>query len=331
MPDLRYSRHACRLQTVDQSADVKSATMGKKQINKNRVQESVAQTVKPPKHPVESLPLEEKRHLERCTLDYATTSLNHDEFVRKAVEVLEKEHMLVVQNCLNDDEVQVLYECYKDLHQQQAGQRAIGEKDASKRSGTRLYNCLCQLGPACDFYDWKDGTAQAQHCLNPRTTDDFRKAPRKPVWKSITDTFHFRHIARVEVVTSHVGCRAQDWHIDGVHGLTVILPLTDVGVRQGPTELDFGPAFLGLWEGDPKVRARSTGTVRAVMSKGSVLLFNANVSHRGSANIGATDRPILVLDCSLESTCLASGGPRDIWSVQHDNDLSSFGGESVFS
>ena len=305
--------------------------MGKKQINKSRVQESVAQTVKPPKHPAESLPLEEKRHLERCTLDYATTSLNHDDFVRKAVEVLEKEHMLVVQNCLNDDEVQVLYECYKDLHQQQAGQRAIGEKDASKRSGTRLYNCLCQLGPACDFYDWKDGTAQAQHCLNPRTIADFRKPPRKPVWKSITDTFHFRHIARVEVVTSHVGCRAQDWHIDGVHGLTVILPLTDVGVRQGPTELDFAPAFLGLWEGDPKVRARSTGTVRAVMSKGSVLLFNANVSHRGSANIGATDRPRLVLDCSLESTCLAAGGPRDIWTVQHDNDLPSVGGESACS
>lgn len=291
--------------------------MGKKEQHKNRIKESVAQAIKSPESPANGLPLEEKRHLERCTVDYATTTLNHDAFVRNAVRILEQEHMLIVHNCLSDDEVQVLYDCYEDLHQQQAGQRAIGEKDASKRSGTRLYNCLCQLGPACDFYNWKDGTEEAQHCLNPIATTDYRKPPRKPVWKSITDTFHFYHIARVEVVTSHVGCRAQDWHIDGVHGLTVILPLTDVGVRQGPTELDFGPAFLGLWEGDPKVRAHSTDRVRAVMPKGSVLLFNANVSHRGSANIGATDRPILVLDCSLESTCLAAGGPRDIWSVQN--------------
>jgi hypothetical protein len=216
----------------------------------------------------------------------------------------------------------VLHDCYQDLHGQQAGQRAIGEKDASKRSGTRLYNCLCQLGPACDFYNWKGQIKGAQHCLNPSATPvtDYRKAPAKPsVWTSITDTFRFRHIARVEVVTSHTGCRAQGWHIDGVHGLTVILPLVDVGVRQGPTELDFSVPFVGLWEGDPKVRRSpsSQQTVRAVMPKGSVLMFNANVSHRGSANIGAKDRPILVLDCSLENTCLAAGGPRDIWSFEY--------------
>lgn len=266
----------------------------------------------------DALPLEEKRHLERCTLDYAATPLTHDDFVCKAVSILEQEHMLVIQNCWNDDEIHVLYDCYKTLHAQQAGQRAIGEKDASKRSGTRLYNCRCQLGPACDFYNWKDATERAQNCLNPTITTDVRQRPRKPVWKSITDAFHFHHIARVEVVTSHVGCRAQHWHIDGVHGLTVIVPLTNVGVRQGPTELDFAIPFVGLWEGDPKVKSRNATTVRAVMPQGSVLLFNANVSHRGSANIGASDRPILVLDCSLESTCLAAGGPRDIWSSQEE-------------
>ena len=32
--------------------------------------------------------------------------------------------------------------------------------------------------------------------------------------------------------------------------------------------------------------------------RGSVLLFNANVSHRGTANLSPTDRPVLVLDTS---------------------------------
>ena len=34
------------------------------------------------------------------------------------------------------------------------------------------------------------------------------------------------------------------------------------------------------------------------MPAGSVLLFNANASHRGTANLSAFDRPILVLDTS---------------------------------
>ena len=38
----------------------------------------------------------------------------------------------------------------------------------------------------------------------------------------------------------------------------------------------------------------------------SVLLFNANLSHRGTANLSAADRPVLVLDCSPRSACVAA-------------------------
>jgi hypothetical protein len=41
-------------------------------------------------------------------------------------------------------------------------------------------------------------------------------------------------------------------------------------------------------------------------------MFNANVSHRGSANIGSNDRPILVLDTSLPTACLPAGAVN-IW------------------
>lgn len=312
-----FALSACYSQLQQLAASpLSSLAMGKKQQHRNNAKVSTA-PLNATKSLVDSLPLEEKHHLERCTLDYATTNLGHDEFVQKAVETLEQEHVLVVHNCFSEKEVKTLHDCYVSHHGRQAGQQAIGEKDASKRSGTRLYNCLCQLGPACGFYDWKEGTTEAQHILNPSLITDYRKPPRKAVWKSIADAFHFHHVARVEVVTSHVGCRAQGWHIDGVHGLTVIMPLTDVGVRQGPTELDLSVPFVGLWEGDPKVRRSCSNDtrVRAVMPQGSVLLFNANVSHRGSANIGTKDRPILVVDCSLDCTCLAAGGPRDVWSV----------------
>ena len=36
----------------------------------------------------------------------------------------------------------------------------------------------------------------------------------------------------------------------------------------------------------------------AAINAGSVLIFNANCSHRGTANISNVDRPILVLDTS---------------------------------
>lgn len=271
----------------------------------------------------EDLPLQERQHIERCTLDYAsvksnTNNYNESDFLRQAIKILEDEHFLVIHNCWSPGDIKIMQECYQELHQEQASQNAIGERDASKRSGTRLYNCLCQYGPACNFYDWKPGTHSVKNTLNPNsktfsTGNFFHDFKKVPIWKQITDSFHFTHIARAEVVTSHVGCRAQDWHIDGVHGLTVIIPLTDVSVQKGPTELDFEHDFCGLWEGSAKIRSCSSSRVRAVMPQGSILMFNANVSHRGGANISRTDRPILVLDCSLESTCLATGGSRDAW------------------
>ena len=156
-------------------------------------------------------------------------------------------------------------------------------------------------------------TATSSRSKNDTHSYYYDSPKKKAVWRQITDHFEFTHIARVEVVTSHVGCRAQGWHIDGVHGLTVIFPLIDVGVRQGPTELDFSVPFIRLYRDSSKVK--KTTTMHAVIPAGSVLMFNANVSHRGSANIGKVDRPILVLDCSLPTTCLAEGGTRNIWDV----------------
>ena len=132
-----------------------------------------------------------------------------------------------------------------------------------------------------------------------------------PIWQRVCNSFGFSHIARVEVVTSHVGCRRQDWHCDSAHGITVIFPLVDVDMAKGPTELEFTTPFNSLDEAGSKIKEKDSvapDSVHAVMPRGSVLLFNANTNHRGTENISHSDRPILVLDTSpscehLEGTC----------------------------
>ena len=127
-------------------------------------------------------------------------------------------------------------------------------------------------------------------------------------WRQIVAAFGFDHVARVEVVTGHAGCRHQGWHVDGVHGVTVIFALVDVDAAKGPTQLDFTVPFNALDPEQGKVKrvAGAPASCRAAMPRGSVLLFNANLSHRGTANLSAADRPVLVLDCSPRSACVAA-------------------------
>jgi hypothetical protein len=181
--------------------------------------------------------------------DCGRGSAVHRAFVCRAESILEEHNMVIVKNALSATEVATLLQEYASLHSREGTQQAIGEKDASKRSGTRMYNCECQQGPKCVFKDWKHGTSGSRAVLSPDSCAQFSGTPPSctaasssarartsasaGVWVDICRKFHLEHVARVEVVTSHVGCRAQDWHIDGAHGLTVIFPLAHVGIRQG--------------------------------------------------------------------------------------------------
>jgi hypothetical protein len=216
-----------------------------------------------------------------------------DAAVSKAVATLERFNMCILHNALTPQDIVAIHEEFAGLLDFK-GDSAIGEKDASKRSGTRMYNCRCQVGPACGFNGWKAGSDQTRCALH---------APTRPplVWERVCVAFGFGHVARVEVVTSHVGCRHQAWHTDGTHGLTVIFALVDVDQRKGPTEIDFTYPFNTLRADQGKVKAKdpaSPDRCHAAMPTGSVLIFNANASHRGTANLSTGDRPILVLDTS---------------------------------
>ena len=250
-----------------------------------------------------TLPLEEQTFLRNISLD-ASQALNDksiaDEIITRATEILQRYHMVILHGVLSKDDVATLhcdYRTFLDF----SGDAAIREKDASKRSGTRLYNCACQVGPACKFRGWKQGSDGSKHVLHPEACEANAWDASPRVWERIVNHFGFRHVARVEVVTSHAGCRHQAWHSDGERGLTVIFPLVSVDLRKGPTQMDFTVPFNNLYEGRGKVKKRDASapkSARAAMPMGSVVMFNANMSHRGTANLTRGDRPILVLDCS---------------------------------
>ena len=231
-----------------------------------------------------TLPLEEQRFLRAVSLDAFDCAAGNDDAtegtVRRACAILERYHMVILHGVFDDAEIATLHTDYQRFLDF-SGDAAIGEKDASKRSGTRLYNCACQVGPACKFRGWKAGSDGSKHVLHaaPCKANRWNAQPR--VWERIVNHFGFDHVARVEVVTSHSGCRNQGWHTDGERGLTVIAPLTPLGLRKGPTEMDFTIAFNSLHADRGKVAGSKRDPsaperARAAMPLGSVVLFNAN-------------------------------------------------------
>jgi hypothetical protein len=189
--------------------------------------------------------------------------------VEQALQALDTYHMCILHNALSSADLELIEEEYQALLDFNEPS-AIGEKDASRRSATRLFNCACQRGPNSDWSGWKDGAEHSRRIVGvgsglcgscgsheQSSYSDYKQRPNAlNVWKKILKTLDFEHVARVEVVTSHVGCRDQAWHIDGVHGLTVIFALADVDLPKGPTQLDFSIPFNSLSEGGQKVKVQ---------------------------------------------------------------------------
>ena len=139
----------------------------------------------------ETLPLDEQRFLRMISLDAASgNGIDPDDLVARAVDILEQYHMVILHGVLDDGEIATLHADYQHFLDF-SGDAAIGEKDASKRSGTRLYNCACQVGPACKFRGWKDGSEGSKHVLHakPCKANGWNGKPR--VWERIVNHFDF--------------------------------------------------------------------------------------------------------------------------------------------
>ena len=218
-------------------------------------------------------------------------------YVSKIIDTLHTYNMCIILNALRDEEIGSIMEAYDGLLDLN-GVTAIGEKDASKRSGTRFYNCRCQQGPKCAFKGWRDGAENVRGVYEPAEEEE------EPVWRMVINEMNIPHIARVEMVTGHSGCRSQAWHVDALRGVTAIFAMTDVDIQKGPTEINFMEHFTSLDLTRGKVKGGlGEGEVErtfAAMPKGSLVMFNANCVHRGTANLSKFDRPVCVLDCSAD-------------------------------
>lgn len=221
------------------------------------------------------LPEPERRFLTDCAKvpcghvvgrEFPTNEQKADEerAVAQAVASLETFHMCILENALSQEDVAQITADFAAMLDFK-GDSAIGEKKASQRSATRMYNCKCQVGPACGWSGWKGDSLGTRERLH----DDCR---RPAVWERVCAHFDFTHIKRCEVVTSHPGCRAQGWHVDAMNGLTVIFPLVDVDARKGPTQLDFTIPFNNLLADGPKNKKRHEAAPE------SALHFHAPVS-----------------------------------------------------
>jgi len=110
------------------------------------------------------------------------------------------------------------------------------------------------------------------------------------------------------LVVSRPGAETQAWHSDGphldlskdlpCHCLNVFVPLVDVDENNGPTEMRPGSVALTRELKKSYMRAFLTKKIRPVdapnLEKGSVLLFDYRILHRGKANNSELLRPVLV-------------------------------------
>lgn len=117
------------------------------------------------------------------------------------------------------------------------------------------------------------------------------------------------HVVNISLVVSNPGAADQSWHTDGphvsvtqhlpCHCLNVFVPLIDILSHTGPTSFrpgsqhltrDFRNMYLAAFF---KKKLQPVQTPE--LKRGSVLMFDYRVLHRGTANTSSEPRPVIVL------------------------------------
>jgi len=110
------------------------------------------------------------------------------------------------------------------------------------------------------------------------------------------------------LVVSGAGAADQAWHSDGphlsatkdlpCHCLNVFVPLVDVTALNGPTEIRPGSVSMARNLKVEMLKAMVRRTLRPIagpsVRRGSVLMFDYRVLHRGTRNASSEPRPVLV-------------------------------------
>ena len=120
-------------------------------------------------------------------------------------------------------------------------------------------------------------------------------------------------LCHVSLVVATPGAPEQAWHADGghvylhhhapCHVLNVFLPLRDVPLQLGPTEVRPGTHYHTRKLAPMMLAAKANRTLRPPVTPelilGDAMVFDYRLLHRGKANVSlAENRPILVLSFS---------------------------------
>ncbi|KAL9182352.1 hypothetical protein ACHAXT_013004 [Thalassiosira profunda] len=122
------------------------------------------------------------------------------------------------------------------------------------------------------------------------------------------------YLCNLSLLVATPGCPTQSWHADGghvsltqhqkCHVFNVFVPLVDVPISMGPTELRPGTHYHTRNLAPMMLAARARKTLRAPvapeMRNGDALLFDYRILHRGRANASDDSDPDAALDLDSE-------------------------------
>jgi len=116
----------------------------------------------------------------------------------------------------------------------------------------------------------------------------------------------------IQFLVSLPQSRDQFYHQDNRRqGLTLLVPLVDVTLDNGPTQLVPGSHHLTAGPGDQVTHTdchilecvqRVQGTIRACVPAGTAVIYDSRTLHRGLANDDCQSRPVLVFRYDYKDT-----------------------------
>jgi len=112
-------------------------------------------------------------------------------------------------------------------------------------------------------------------------------------------------VSQLQLIDSRPGCQGQIFHVDNTcKGLTVMIPLCDMGPKNGPTVLlaqshqmfpDFSLGRLRRFIFEDSSSSGSSKVIVAECKAGDALIYDSRTIHRGSSNLSDQSRPVLIV------------------------------------
>lgn len=191
-----------------------------------------------------------------------------------------------------------------------------GLKETSMRHFEEIQNIIANSGQRLGIgikegFDEIVQRHEGRYEMPYKMNDIFKNVSQSPILMQIVHAILGPDVvvANESLIVSMPGTLDQSWHSDGphmsvtehlpAHVLNVFIPLVDVDTMVGPTEFRPGSHYMTR---DLKkmfllaaMKKQLLPNTKPTFKKGSALLFDYRVLHRGTANKTEFPRPVYVL------------------------------------